>query len=148
MTRIRTFQLLVIASVVLHYAWVFLPDEIMNPSPEASEMLRWSGYEGTSLLQHPVFHISIAAASGLAALGLCFLRPWGRWLLVAELAVSLAQLPFNGIAVALPIDRLVGALDGLVQGTVLGLAFLSPIADSFTRTASQEPESDEPTRCT
>src|SRR5688572_16642615 len=104
MSRIRLLQGLVILSVVLHFYWIFVPSSSSNLSSEALEALRWSGYGGRQVLQHPLVYWGIAAMKLLAAVGLVFFLPWGRWLLVLVLGLSLLQLPFSGIAVALPYD--------------------------------------------
>ena len=122
MSQIRLFQALVIASVVLHLAWLVLP----TPTPPigAEDALRWQGYGGTAFLQHPFVYFGAVAGKVAAAIGLLLFRPWGRWLLVAVLMASLAQLPFNGIGVALPQESVVGALTGIVDGAVVALAFV------------------------
>lgn len=58
---------------------------------------------------------------------------WGRWVLVGLLLVSLAQLPFNGIAVGLPHENVIGALTGLIDGAILALAFASPLAEAMRK---------------
>lgn len=123
MPCIRIFQTLVLFSVVLHFSWLLLPSGDWHVSPETHEALRWSGHGGVQLLQHPAFYIVAAAAKLVASIGLVLFKAWGRWLLVLLVAVSLAQLPFNGIAVALPHETSIGALAGLVDGAVLALAF-------------------------
>ena len=65
-------------------------------------------------------------------MGLLFFAPWSRWLFLAVIVVSLASVPFRGITVAAPLDTLIGSLAGLVDGLVLALAFVSPIAQCWT----------------
>lgn len=93
------------------------------------EALRWSGYGGTPVLQNSLVYFGLAAAKLVAAVGLFFFLSWGRWVLAGLLLVSLVQVPFNGVAVGLPHENLVGALTGLVDGAVLALAFASPLAE-------------------
>lgn len=131
MSRVRLFQLLVLLSVVLHFAWIVLPGG--NPSPEQQEALRWGGHGGVPLLQHPFVYVAMGAAKLVAAIGMVLFLSWGRWVLAGLLALSLAQLPFNGIGVALPYESLIGALTGLIDGAVLALAFASPLADAMRK---------------
>lgn len=122
MSQLRVFQGLVVASVLLHLAWLVLPTPTVPLG--ADEALRWQGYGGTTLLQHPLVYTAAVGGKVAAAVGLLLFRPWGRWLLLAVLTASLAQLPFNGIGVALPQESVVGALTGIVDGAVLALAFV------------------------
>ena len=131
MSRVRLFQLLVVLSVVLHFAWLAFPAG--NPSPEQQEALRWGGHGGVSLLQHPFVYVVLGAAKLVAAIGMVLFLSWGRWVLTGLLAVSLAQLPFNGIGVGLPYENLIGALTGLIDGAVLALAFASPLGDTMRK---------------
>jgi hypothetical protein len=132
MTRIRAFQLLVIVSVALHLLWIFLP-LVLTVTPDLNEAVRWSGYGGLSVLQHPLFYISITATKIVAAVGLLLFLSWGRWLQLAVLATGVAALPFGGVSVALPLDNVIGALQGVADGAILGLAFSSPIADGIRK---------------
>ena len=87
------------------------------------------------MLQHPFIYVAMGVAKLTAAIGMLLFLSWGRWVLLGLLAVSLAQLPFNGIGVGLPHENLIGALTGLVDGAVLALAFASPLAEAMRRDA-------------
>jgi hypothetical protein len=133
MSRVRVFQALVVLSVLLHFAWLLLPGG--SASPDAQEALRWGGHGGTLALQHPLIYVAFGAVKLVAALGLLFFLAWGRWVLACLLLVSLAQIPFNGIAVGLPHENVVGALTGLVDGAVLALSFASPLSRNLRKDA-------------
>lgn len=84
-------------------------------------------------MHHPVIYILICATKTFAALGLVLFLSWGRWVLLGLMTVSIATLPLYGLNVVLPLDNAIGALLGVVDGTILGLAFSSPIADGMRK---------------
>ncbi|MEW6415171.1 MAG: hypothetical protein AB1482_07940 [Pseudomonadota bacterium] len=133
MSRIRIFQFLVIISAVFYLAWYLLPYMQRNFPPHIQDLLDWGGYGSIAFTQHPLFYLSIGAAKLVSTLGLFLFLSWGRWLLLAVVAISIAMVPFSGMAVAPPLDSFVGSLVALTDGAILGLAFFSPIAESMRK---------------
>jgi len=133
MPRIRTFQFLVVISAVFYLAWFLLPYTHRNFPPHIQDLLDWGGYGSIAFTQHPLFYFSIGAAKLISTLGLFLFLSWGRWLLLAAVAISVAMVPFSGMAVAPPLDSFWGSLAGLTDGAILALAFFSPIAESMRK---------------
>ena len=133
MTRIRTFQLLVAASVLLYVYWLVLPHVARTLSPEVQQILSYEGFGGQPWAADPGFYLSLGVAKILASLALVLFLSWGRWLFVALTAIGLAFVPFSGLSVGAPLDNLVGYLAALVDGAILALAFSSPFSEAMRR---------------
>ncbi len=133
MTRIRIFQLLVVVSLICYLAWAFLPYTSRVFPKEVSDLLAWGGYGSHHWTQHPLFYISIGLAKIISSIGLFLLLSWGRWLLLLVVVVSVASVPFYGMAISVPLDSFVGALTGLSDGAILALAFFSPISEAMRK---------------
>lgn len=135
MSRVRIFQFLVIISGVLYIAWYLLPYTQKNFPPNIQDLLDWGGYGSIALTQHPLFYFSMGTAKLISTLGLFLFLSWGRWLLLAVVTISIALVPFSGMAVASPLDSFVGSLAALTDGAILALAFFSPISESMRKDA-------------
>ena len=135
MTRIRAFQTLVITSALLYLAWMLLPYAPRTFPHEVQDILAWSGYGGEPWVKDPRFYLAIGAGKLIASLGLVLFLSWGRWLLLAVVAISLASVPFAGVVIGVPLDNLVGYFLSLTDGAILALAFSSPIAEAMHKDA-------------
>lgn len=133
MARTRIFQLLVLASLVSYLLWFFLPYSPRAFPKEVSNLLAWGGYGSHSWTQHPFFYLSIGLGKVVSSIGLLLFLSWGRWLLLAIVVVSVASVPFSGMAITVPLDNLVGSLTGLTDGAILALAFFSPISEAMRK---------------
>lgn len=133
MSRIRIFQFLVIISAIFYLAWYLLPYTPRNLPPHIRDLLDWGGYGSIAFTQHPLFYFSMGAAKLVSTFGLFLFLYWGRWLFFAMVAISLAMVPFSGMAVAPPLDSFVGSLAALTDGAILALAFFSPIAENMRK---------------
>jgi len=125
MTHIRTFQALVIISIVIYLGWFALPYIPVDYPPATAQLLRFSGYGASQLIQHPLFYYFVLFAKLAAAIGLFFFLSWGRWLFLGALVISLAVIPFGGVSVSPPFDSFIGALNGLTDGAIIALSFSS-----------------------
>ncbi len=135
MTRIRTFQILVITSALLYVAWLLLPHAPRAFAPEVQSILAWGGYGGAPWVNDPRFYLSIGAGKLIASVGLLLFLSWGRWLLLAVVAISLGSVPFAGVSTGAPLDNLVGYFLSLTDGAILALAFSSPISEAMRKDA-------------
>ena len=135
MTRIRTFQTLVVVSSVLLVFWYALPHLPLYYRPEIQTLLSYSGVGAPAWIQHPTFYLSLGAAKLISLLGLFLFLSWGRWLFTACVLVGVAVLPLSGIAVIPPLDSLIGGVLCLLDGAIFALAFLSPIAECWRKDA-------------
>lgn len=135
MTRVRAFQTLVVISALLYIAWMVLPHLSRSFSPEIQKVLASGGYGGASWVTDPRFFLSVGVGKLLSSLGLFLFLSWGRWLLLAVVAVSLASVPFAGVSIGVPLDNIVGYLLSLTDGAILALAFFSPLAEAMRKDA-------------
>jgi len=135
MSRIRAFQLLCIASALLHVTYLALPYAGFRHSVQEAQLLSMSGYGGLSFIQHPAFYLSFGVAKLVATVGLVFFLPWGRWLLGAIALAGLSSLPFSGISVGTPLDGIIASLLTLSDGAIIALAFSPPLAQAMRRNA-------------
>ncbi|HWV19046.1 MAG TPA: hypothetical protein VNZ68_10775 [Rhodocyclaceae bacterium] len=133
MGRIYIFQRLVIASTAIFLAWSFLPYAPIEHVPEVSELLAWHGYGALIQLPYPLAPLLLGFVKVMSSIGLYFLRPWGRWLLLSLLLINVSLQPFYGLTVGAPLDSFFGSLLGLLDGAILGLAFLSPISEAMRK---------------
>lgn len=133
MTRVRTFQSLVVVSVLLYGVWMALPHIPRTLSPEVQQMLSTSGYGGQTWVMDPRYYFSVGLAKVLASVGLLLFLSWGRWLFVAVAAIALASVPFSGVSVGAPLDNAVGYVATLLDGAILALAFSSPLSEAMHR---------------
>ena len=135
MTRIRAFQLLVITSALLYSVWLLLPYAPRSFSSEVRTILSLGGYGGSAWVNDPRFYLSIGAGKIIASFGLFLFLPWGRWLLLAVVSISLASVPFAGVSTGVPLDNLVGYVLSLTDGAILALAFTSPVSEVIYKDA-------------
>jgi hypothetical protein len=135
MTRVRVFQTLVVISALLYIAWIGLPHLSRTFSPDVQKVLALGGYGGASWVTDPRFFLSVGIGKLLSSLGLFLFLSWGRWLLLAVVAVSLASAPFAGVSTGVPLDNIVGYLLCLTDGAILALAFFSPFAEAMHKEA-------------
>jgi hypothetical protein len=133
MTRVRSFQLLVSVSALSYLVWLVLPHTSRTFSPEVERILSVAGYGGQPWVMDPRFYLSLGLAKLVASVGLLLFLAWGRWVFAAVTAISLAIVPFSGIAVGAPLDNLVGYFATLLDGGILTLAFLSPLSEAMRR---------------
>ena len=104
-------------------------------STDVQALLALGGYGAAPWVTEPVFYLSIGAGKLIASLGLILFLSWGRWLFLAIVVTSLASVPFAGIAIAPPLDSVVGYFTVLTDGAILALAFSSPIAERWRKDA-------------
>ncbi len=133
MARTRIFQLLVLASLASYLLWFLLPYSPRAFPKEVSDLLAWGGYGSHSWAQHPLFYLSIGLGKVVSSIGLLLFLSWGRWLLLAIVVVSVASVPFSGMAISVPLDTVVGSLTGLTDGAILALAFFSPLSEAMRK---------------
>lgn len=130
MTRIRAFQILVSVSVLLYLTWMALPHLPRAHSVEVQNILDWGSYGAEPWVLDPRFYLAIGVSKLMASLGLVLFLSWGRWLYLAVVVIGLTSVPFAGVSIGAPLDNLVGWLATLIDGSILTLAFASPIAEA------------------
>lgn len=130
---LRLFQAMVIASAaigLLLFFWPYLP----IPVPE--RMATFRSLAGAGALASAVTDIVFTVAQPLyllSAVGLYFLRWWGRLLFVATYAATMLAMLAGGIAVQFPWESLLATVATLIDGAVLVLSFVPPLSEYFSQ---------------
>lgn len=128
---IRLFQTMVIVSTVIG---LFLFASPFLPLPISEQMAALRGYSGAGAIAFPITSFVFLIAQPLwllSAVGLCFLKWWARPLFVGTYALTIVGSLFGGIAVSLPWEASLATIATLIDGAVLGLAFLPPLSEYF-----------------
>lgn len=160
MSRIRVFQSLVIAGVLLdgllrfysHIPLVisqyllWLPmDLVLSEEKRVMEVLSGNGL-GSFLPFHPAIGMAFLVAFLLAAVGLLFFQNWGRHLFLALVVVGMIWDGLAGLGVSTPFENAFSRLQSLLDGAVLALAYLSPVRDCFASRAPSNSTADPDAR--
>ncbi len=140
MTQIRTFQVLVIAATVCYVVWFFMPYWSGYLTDLEDRLAGYSGYGAILPIHHPVYSSMWFGLSLLAAIGLMFLQNWARHLYLALSLLGPALAPFSGFVIQPPLDTFFSNANLLLDGAVLAVAYLSPLAASFRKTAHRKPK--------
>ena len=131
MNNIRLFQVLVVSSTIIYIVWFFLPYLSGYLSDDESRLAEYSGY-GAILPVHHVLYYSVWFGLWLiSALGLFFFENWARHLYLALSLLSLVAAMFSGFVVHAPVDALFSNASLLLDGAILAIAYLTPLAASF-----------------
>lgn len=93
-----------------------------------------SGYGALLPVQHPIYYSAWFVLWTVAALGLIFVQNWARHLYLALTLLTISLTPFSGFIVQAPLDALFSNATLLLDGAVLAVAYLSPLAASFGQT--------------
>jgi hypothetical protein len=130
---IKAYQSLVVLSFLLGIALWALPYIPISSAPEVKELLNANGAD--ALFYEIAFGIRkyLPAAMTIAAIGLFFFTWWGRWLFAACYIVGLVVTVIGGLTVSPALDSAVSLIVTLIDGAILGLAFLSPLSENFDR---------------
>ncbi len=134
MSHIRVFQFLVIVSTICYFSWIVLPYLPIVYSSDVYDLLELNG-TGSEFSWHPIVDLIFSFCKLAVCIGLFFFLSWARWLMVALVAISLLMIPFWGLSITPPLDSFIGAVNGLVDGAIIGLFFSSPIKDYFRKDA-------------
>ncbi len=136
MNRTRLFQTLVIAATVCYVVWFFLPYWPGYLTEIEQRVASYSGYGAVLPVQHPIYYSAWLVLWITAAVGLVLLQNWARhfYLVLSLLGPLLA--PFSGFIIQPSLDTLFASANLLLDGPVLAMAYLSPLADSFKKQAS------------
>jgi hypothetical protein len=98
------------------------------------DLLKGHGYG--ALYETPgVVDVIVFSGWLLAALGMLFLQNWGRYLYLMLLALGFAQTAVSGVATLTPSQFVLLGVLSMLDGAVVVLAFLSPIAARFVSRA-------------
>jgi hypothetical protein len=131
---VRLFQLMVIATTLLGiflYSWHYVG------LPVSQEMMSLREANGFGALWPPAFYVFdvvqlLFIAGGV---GLYFFMWWGRFMFVTAYVISVVANLLTGMAVWLPWEQVLITASTLLDGAILTLAFLPPLARYLERTS-------------
>ncbi|MCA2937206.1 MAG: hypothetical protein IM445_21640 [Microcystis sp. M015S1] len=132
MSYIRVFQALVLVSALSYLLWVLLPNFPIAYSADVYDLLALHG-TGAHYEWHPIIDLLFAFCKLAVSIGLFFFLSWARWLMILMVVTSVLAIPFLGVSVIPPLDSFIGAINGLVDGAIIGLFFSSPIKNYFRK---------------
>lgn len=135
MNRIRILRILVAAASLCYVVWFFLP---YLATDLEQRVAAYSGYGAILPVQHPLYYGTWFALWLVAALGLMLLHNWARHLYLVLSLLGPALAPFSGYVIQPPLDTLFASTSLLLDGAVLALVYLSPLADSFKETGRKK----------
>jgi hypothetical protein len=93
-------------------------------SPDVLELMRYGGHGATVAMNHPAI-LALYLLPFPAFVGLLLLQAWGKYLLLAFCALTVAGSFFFGATVSGPPEEFFSTLAWLFDGAILGLAFLN-----------------------
>ena len=128
---VKAYQILVVLSVLLGLTLWLSPYLPISRAPEVMELLNANGAD--ALFYEIAFGVRkyLPAVYIVAAIGLFFFTWWGRWLFSGCYMVGLVVTVIGGFTVSPALDSAIFLLVTLVDGAILGLAFLSPLSEHF-----------------
>lgn len=133
MTKVRFFQTLVGISLLAYGIFFLFPLLPINHSPAFQSLLEYSGYGGLIPPDHPFVYLPVALLKIVASFGLFLFLTWGRWLLLAHIAISMALVPFIGVIIYTPMDGLASYVSATIDGALLILCFTPPYSEYMRR---------------
>ena len=131
MTRLRIFQFLVCLSFLMYIAWYFLPSVNTPTDPDVRNLLYADGLGRKEFIAQPWYYNSQFVLRVISTIALVFLLHWGRWLLIGACVLDLIATIFGGVTVILPLDATVLIMCCMLDGAVISMSFLGPVATSF-----------------
>jgi hypothetical protein len=127
------FRTLVAVALVCHGIVVFvLPRFQFLFSADSLAMMSWGGHGARLAMNHPALAV-LYLLPFPAFIGLYWFKDWARYLLLGFFAIVLVGSFFFGVSISGPPETFFGDLALLADGAILGLAFLSPLKESFVK---------------
>jgi hypothetical protein len=120
------FRVLVAVAFIAHAIVLFaLPRLQFLFSPDVMELMKYGGHGAHVAMNHP-FIFLLYLFPFAAFVGLFLLQAWGRYLLLGFLGLTLIGSFFFGTVVSGPPETFFASIAMLIDGAILGFAFLSP----------------------
>jgi hypothetical protein len=130
---VRAFQGLVVMSAFLGIVLWLSPYFRAAMAPEVADLLSADGADAISYEIAFGIRKYMPAVYLVAGLGLFFFTWWGRWLFVACYVVGIFVTIIGGFTVMPALETTILLIVTLIDGAILGLAFLSPLSRHFGR---------------
>ena len=129
----RLLQAIVVVSWGLQLFSYCLSYVQATSDPSVAKLFDYDGYNAIINSNLANFYYLPLGLSLIASVGLFFLQNWARFLfLILWLYGWIATLLF-GVRISLPIAGFIGMTITTLDGIILALIFLTPMADSFKR---------------
>ena len=138
MTAFRIFRTLLIAQpllILVALGVAFLAAEVQEPEV-VDDGLYWFEERFGPVISLSIL-LTFLAGYVVSLIGLYHYRRWGRALFLIGLLVGLAISPFMDEGDAAPIESALDSLAVMLDGAILALAFVGPVAD---RIAAHTPD--------
>lgn len=135
----KTFRLLVLLSLGLYVLWFYFP--YLDPYLFDDERLAIWDYTGfDAKFEFPLWHYYLWLAFwAVVTYGLYNFAKWSRDLLIIGYIVGYFLAPVYGTAIQSPVSSVLGNLNTLLDGIIIGMAYFSPVAERFRHRSIGEP---------
>ena len=130
---LRLFQAMVVASTLIGLLLFVWPYLFIPMSPRIAA---FRGQSGAGALAPVAAQVAFLVAQPLwilSAIGLYFLRWWGRLLFIGTYALTMLASLVDGMGVQFAWESFLATVATLMDGAVLVLAFLPPLSEHFAR---------------
>jgi hypothetical protein len=142
--NIRLFQFVVASSTVIYIVWFFLPYWSGYLSDDEYRLAEYTGYGAILPVNHFLYYSTGFCLWLISAIGLFFFQNWARHLFLALSLSALAAVSLSGFLVAAPVDAFLLNANLLLDGVILALAYLTPLAASFKARPNPAVKRDAP----
>lgn len=131
------FRALIAAAFLCHGVVLFvLPKLLFLFSADSMELMRYGGHGAHVAMNHPVI-FALYLLPFPAFIALYLFKNWGRYLLVSFLAIVLVGSFFFGVSISGPPETFFGDAALLLDGAIVGLMFLSPLKEQFSKPSNE-----------
>lgn len=127
--KIAQFRALVAAAFITFLTACVVPYYLAPTDPGVARLTQYDGYRA-------LVHSNVLVALPLiwtltACIGLAFFQNWGRYLYLGWVVFSIVITLAYGCRVSSPAEEFIGAIEGVVDGVIIAVAFLSPLSAQF-----------------
>lgn len=130
-SNLTAYYYLVIASAALGIILWALPHLTFLTNKDFSFLYGSNGAGAINFHIVSTIRAYLPGAFLVAGIGLLFFAPWSRWLFLVCYTIGAIATTLGGFITASPVDQFFYLLCTLVDGAILGLAFLSPLSKKF-----------------
>ncbi len=131
-TMTGRFKALVVAASLAHGIVLFVLPRFPSYLADVTDLMKYGGHGVHVAMNHPIV-LALYLVPFPAFVGLYLLRNWGRYLLL--LSIALLGSFFFGVSVSGLPETFFGYAASLLDGAIIGLAFLSPLRDKFSKSS-------------
>jgi hypothetical protein len=131
--NLTAFRALVVAAFICHAFVLFvLPKLPFLFSADSLRLMQYGGHGAHLAMNHPII-FGLYLLPFPAFLALYFFQNWGRYLLVVFLSIVLLGSFAFGASISGPPETFFDYAASLIDGAIVGLAFLSPLKEQFLK---------------